>query len=134
MIGTRMATLRLRGSGEHLRLRVGKAPDQLANVRECCRASVAVEKALGEAIRDALAAGHNWAAVAQCESGGNWSINTGNGYYGGLQFSQSTWAAYGGTAYAPRADLATQGQQIAIAEKVLAGQGAGAWPVCGRLL
>ena len=56
MIGTRMATLRLRGSGEHLRLRVGKAPDPLANVLECCRASVAVEKALGEAIRDALAA------------------------------------------------------------------------------
>jgi hypothetical protein len=79
-------------------------------------------------------AGHDWTAVAQCESGGNWSINTGNGYYGGLQFSQSTWAAYGGTAYAPRADLATQGQQIAVAEKVLAGQGAGAWPVCGKLL
>ena len=62
MIGTRMATLRLRGSGEHLRLRVGKAPDPLANVLECCRASVA-EKALGEAIRDALAAGHHWAEV-----------------------------------------------------------------------
>jgi transglycosylase-like protein len=77
---------------------------------------------------------HDWAAVAQCESGGNWSINTGNGYYGGLQFGQSTWAAYGGTAYAPRADLATQGQQIAVAEKVLAGQGPGAWPVCGKLL
>jgi hypothetical protein len=65
MIGTSTATLRLRGSGEHLRLRVGKAPDPLANVRECCRASVAVEKALGEVIRDALAAGHNWAEVGQ---------------------------------------------------------------------
>ena len=63
MIGTRMATVRLRGSGEDLRLRVGKAADPLADVRECCRASVAVEKALGEAIRDALAAGHNWAEV-----------------------------------------------------------------------
>lgn len=63
MIGTSTATLRLRGSGEHLRLRVAKAPDPLANVRECCRASVAVEKALGEAIRDALAAGHGWAEV-----------------------------------------------------------------------
>ena len=63
MIGTRTATLRLTGSGEHLRLRVGKAPDPLANERECCRASVAVEKALGEAIRDALAAGHHWAEV-----------------------------------------------------------------------
>ena len=65
MIGTRTATLRLRGSGGHLRLRVAKAPDPLANVRECCRASVAVEKALGEAIRDALAAGHTWAEVGQ---------------------------------------------------------------------
>jgi hypothetical protein len=63
MIGIGTATLRLRGSGEHLRLRVAKAPDPLANVRECCRASVAVEKALGEAIRDVLAAGHNWAEV-----------------------------------------------------------------------
>jgi hypothetical protein len=82
----------------------------------------------------APAPSHDWDAVAQCESGGNWSINTGNGYYGGLQFSSSTWLAYGGGAYAPRADLATRGQQIAIAEKVLAVQGAGAWPVCGRSL
>ena len=63
MIGTRTATLRLRGFGEHLRLRVVKAPDPLATVGECCRASVAVEKATGEAVRDALAAGHNWAEV-----------------------------------------------------------------------
>ncbi|WP_432590085.1 transglycosylase family protein [Streptomyces sp. HD1123-B1] len=77
-----------------------------------------------------------WDRVAKCESGGNWRINTGNGYYGGLQFAQHTWAAYGGTAYAPRADLATKGQQITVAEKVLAAQGPGAWPVCsarGRL-
>ncbi|MFD7403177.1 transglycosylase family protein [Streptomyces sp. NPDC059866] len=72
-----------------------------------------------------------WDAVAQCESGGNWSINTGNGYYGGLQFSASTWAAYGGTQYAATADQATKAQQIQIAEKVLAGQGKGAWPHCG---
>ncbi|BBC33760.1 Transglycosylase [Streptomyces graminofaciens] len=72
-----------------------------------------------------------WDAVAQCESGGNWSINTGNGYYGGLQFSASTWAAYGGTQYASSADQASKAQQIEIAEKVLAGQGKGAWPVCG---
>ncbi|MFC9071205.1 transglycosylase family protein [Streptomyces griseoincarnatus] len=72
-----------------------------------------------------------WDAVAQCESGGNWSINTGNGYYGGLQFSASTWAGYGGTQYAATADQATKAQQIEIAEKVLAGQGKGAWPVCG---
>jgi hypothetical protein len=78
--------------------------------------------------------GHDWDAVARCESGGNWSINTGNGYYGGLQFSQSTWLAYGGGGYAGRADLATKSQQIAVAELVLAGQGAGAWPICGRNL
>lgn len=73
-----------------------------------------------------------WDAVAQCESTGNWSINTGNGYYGGLQFDQATWNAYGGTQYASRADLATKAEQIAIAEKVLQGpQGPGAWPVCG---
>ncbi|WP_326718964.1 MULTISPECIES: transglycosylase family protein [unclassified Streptomyces] len=71
-----------------------------------------------------------WNKVAACESSGNWSINTGNGYYGGLQFSQSTWEAYGGKAYAQRADQATRDQQIAIAEKVLKGQGPGAWPVC----
>ncbi|MFI9425525.1 transglycosylase family protein [Streptomyces achromogenes] len=72
-----------------------------------------------------------WDTVAQCESGGNWSINTGNGYYGGLQFSASTWAAYGGTQYAATADQASKSQQISVAEKVLASQGKGAWPVCG---
>ncbi|MFD8781189.1 transglycosylase family protein [Kitasatospora sp. NPDC059599] len=71
-----------------------------------------------------------WDAVAQCESGGNWAINTGNGFYGGLQFTSSTWAAYGGTAYASQANQATKAQQIAVAEKVLASQGPGAWPVC----
>ena len=81
-----------------------------------------------------VASGNDWDAVAQCESGGNWSINTGNGYYGGLQFNSSTWLAFGGGAYAPRADLATRSQQIAIAEKVLAAQGKGAWPTCGRNL
>ncbi len=76
------------------------------------------------------ASGATWDAVAQCESGGNWSINTGNGYYGGLQFAQSTWAGFGGTDYAPRADLASRAQQIDIAENVLAVQGPGAWPTC----
>ncbi|WP_329539465.1 transglycosylase family protein [Streptomyces sp. NBC_01358] len=76
------------------------------------------------------ASGDVWEKVAACESTSNWDINTGNGYFGGLQFTRSTWAAYGGTEYAPRADLATRDQQIAIAEKVLEGQGPGAWPVC----
>jgi LysM repeat protein len=77
---------------------------------------------------------HDWTGVAQCESGGDWDINTGNGYYGGLQFSQSTWAGYGGTGLAARADLATPAEQVQIAEKVLAGQGIGAWPTCGKRL
>ncbi|MEU8432750.1 transglycosylase family protein [Streptomyces sp. NPDC029216] len=72
-----------------------------------------------------------WNKVASCESTNNWQTNTGNGYYGGLQFSQSTWREFGGTAYAPRADLATKDQQIAVAEKVLKGQGPKAWPACG---
>ncbi len=70
--------------------------------------------------------------VAACESGGNWATNTGNGFYGGLQFAQSTWAAYGGTAYAARADLASKAAQITVAERVLAGQGWAAWPVCSQ--
>ena len=78
------------------------------------------------------AAPNDWDAVARCESSGNWAINTGNGYYGGLQFSQSTWAAFGGTEYAPRADLATKAQQIAVAERTLDVQGPGAWPTCGK--
>ena len=69
--------------------------------------------------------------VAACESGGDWSINTGNGYYGGLQFDEQTWAANGGTQYAPTADQASREQQIDVAENVLANQGAGAWPNCG---
>ncbi|WP_369257851.1 transglycosylase family protein [Geodermatophilus amargosae] len=77
---------------------------------------------------------HDWSGVAQCESSGNWAINTGNGYHGGLQFSPSTWAAFGGTDLAPRADLATPAEQVQIAEAVLAGQGIGAWPSCGQYL
>ncbi|MFF1448192.1 transglycosylase family protein [Streptomyces sp. NPDC058274] len=84
---------------------------------------------VGAGVADAADA-DTWNKVAACESTSNWSINTGNGYYGGLQFSQSTWEAYGGKLYARRADLATRDQQIAIAEKVLRGQGPGAWPVC----
>ncbi|SNX57378.1 LysM domain-containing protein [Streptomyces sp. TLI_55] len=71
-----------------------------------------------------------WDRIARCESGGNWHINTGNGYYGGLQFSAGTWRAYGGTAYAATADRATKTQQIAIATKVQRAQGWGAWPTC----
>jgi hypothetical protein len=80
----------------------------------------------------AQAAGSVWDAVAACESGGNWAINTGNGFYGGLQFSGSTWKASGGTRYAPRADLASRAGQIATAQRTLASQGPGAWPTCGQ--
>jgi hypothetical protein len=73
-----------------------------------------------------------WDAVAGCEAGGNWGINTGNGYHGGLQFSQGTWASHGGGEFAPSANQATREQQIAVGERVLATQGRGAWPVCGR--
>ena len=72
-----------------------------------------------------------WDRVAGCESGGNWAINTGNGYQGGLQFSPGTWSGHGGGEYAPAAHLATKDEQIAVAERVLATQGRGAWPVCG---
>jgi LysM repeat protein len=102
--------------------------------------AIAIAGVTGAAVAAPLMAAGNasaataaeWDAVAQCESGGNWSINTGNGYYGGLQFSASTWAAYGGTQYAPQANQASKAQQIAVAEKVLASQGKGAWPVCGK--
>ncbi|WP_197378614.1 transglycosylase family protein [Mycolicibacterium mengxianglii] len=73
-----------------------------------------------------------WDAVAGCESGGNWAINTGNGYQGGLQFAPSTWSGHGGSEFAPAAHLASKEEQIAVAERVLATQGKGAWPVCGR--
>ena len=79
----------------------------------------------------ASSGGANWSAIAACESGGNWSANTGNGFYGGLQFTQQTWLAYGGGQYAASANLASPAEQIAVAQRVLAAQGIGAWPVCG---
>lgn len=74
---------------------------------------------------------HNWDAVAECESTGDWHINTGNGYYGGVQMDMSFWMNYGGLRFAPRPDLATRRQQIVVAERGLAAQGIGAWPACG---
>lgn len=74
----------------------------------------------------------NWDRVAQCESGGNWAINTGNGYSGGLQFAPGTWTSHGGREFAPMAYQASREQQIIVAERVLATQGPGAWPVCSR--
>lgn len=96
-------------------------------------AAVAAAGMLTTAPADA-ASGSTWDRLAQCESSGNWATNTGNGYYGGIQFDQSTWDAYGGDNYASRADLASRSEQIAVAEKVLHAQGWGAWPSCSSQL
>lgn len=88
------------------------------------------KKPAAGAAAPAVADGSVWDSLAQCESTGNWAINTGNGFSGGLQFTPSTWAGFGGTAYAPEAWQATREQQIAVAEKVQAAQGWGAWPAC----
>lgn len=93
-------------------------------------ATTSARAATSTAAAPAVAGGSVWDSIAQCESGGNWAINTGNGYQGGLQFSPSTWAGYGGTEYAATADQATREQQIAVAERVQAAQGWGAWPAC----
>ena len=114
------------GKGKHRRPSKATRAAALAGVT-----GVAIAAPLMAAGNASAATASEWDKVAQCESGGNWSINTGNGYYGGLQFSASTWAAYGGTQYASQANQASKAQQIAVAEKVLAAQGKGAWPVCG---
>lgn len=99
-------------------------------VKRGTKAAPAPEAAASGTAAPAVSNGSTWDALAQCEAGGNWAINTGNGFSGGLQFTPSTWAAFGGTEYAPAAHLATREQQIAVAEKVRAGQGWGAWPAC----
>ncbi|MFD3590157.1 transglycosylase family protein [Streptomyces sp. NPDC058683] len=114
------------GKGKHRRPSKATRVAALAGVT-----GVAIAAPLMASGTASAATASEWDAVAQCESGGNWAINTGNGYYGGLQFSASTWAAYGGTQYAAQANQATKAQQIEIAEKVLGAQGKGAWPVCG---
>ncbi|MEV6319356.1 transglycosylase family protein [Streptomyces sp. NPDC051776] len=75
-----------------------------------------------------------WDRLAVCESGGNWRADTGNGYSGGLQFSDTTWRAYGGGAFASRASQASRAQQISVAQRTLASQGWGAWPACSASL
>ncbi|MFF3542787.1 transglycosylase family protein [Streptomyces platensis] len=76
--------------------------------------------------------GPDWERIAACESNGRWHINTGNGYHGGLQIDPATWRAYGGRRYAPRADLATRDEQIAIGERIVRDRGLSAWPNCAR--
>jgi hypothetical protein len=116
------------GTGRHRRVRVNKARVIVATTSV---AGAAVALPLIGASGASAATVSTWDKVAQCESGGDWSINTGNGYYGGLQFSASTWRAYGGGAYAGTANHASKGEQISVAERVLDSQGPGAWPVCG---
>ncbi|MET9618595.1 transglycosylase family protein [Kitasatospora indigofera] len=118
----------LSGTGRHRRVR--------SSFKRRLAAAIGVSGIFGATIPLAItgaasaASVTTWDKVAQCESSGDWSINTGNGFYGGLQFTQSTWTEFGGAQYATRADLATKAQQISVAEKVLASQGPGAWPVC----
>lgn len=92
------------------------------------------ESAPAPAETESTAGGSVWDRLAQCESNGDWTINTGNGYYGGLQFHPQTWAAHGGHEFAPNAHQATREQEIVIAERVLDSQGWGAWPACSSQL
>lgn len=121
------------GHAKHRRTtRHGRHRAPTHHLRDAATATASFGVAAGMVIASA-GAGHadssiNWDAMAQCESGGNWAINTGNGFYGGLQFTLSTWRANGGTGMPQNASRATQ---ISVAERVLATQGLGAWPVCG---
>nr|WP_237749657.1 transglycosylase family protein [Streptomyces sp. SS] len=126
---------------------VPDGPDALRDVPEAAREAAAAAREasdvlleVSDALRGAAAVPSYacakdqwpWGCVADCESGGRWHVNTGNGFYGGLQFWQPTWVEHGGLRYAGRADLATRPQQIAVAEEVLRTQGWGAWPVCSK--
>lgn len=94
-------------------------------------AGLALSATAANAATPTATSASTWDALAQCESGGNWATNTGNGFSGGLQFTPQTWAAYGGTG---SPESASRAQQIAVAEKVQAGQGWGAWPACAAKL
>ncbi|MFF0017181.1 transglycosylase family protein [Streptomyces sp. NPDC005374] len=118
----------LSGNGRHRRPRQAPALLVAAGVT-----GSAIAIPLLGATGASAATGTTWDHVAECESGGSWSANDGNGYYGGLQMSQQNWEKYGGLAYAETADQASRNQQIAVAEKLLDDQGIAAWPTCGLL-
>ncbi|MET9379996.1 transglycosylase family protein [Streptomyces sp. NPDC002928] len=118
----------LSGNGRHRRPRQAPALLVAAGVT-----GSAIAIPLLAATGASAAEGSTWDHVAECETGGSWSANTGNGYYGGLHLSQADWEEYGGLDYASRADLASRSQQIAVAEKILADQGVGVWSTCGLL-
>ena len=140
-----VANPNLIAAGQRLRLPAsGQVPEWMARAAQAAiptpppaPAAVSVTQASPSAAASvstaapASSGGANWSAIAACESGGNWSASTGNGFYGGLQFTEQTWLGYGGGQYASSANQATKAQQIAVAERVLAGQGIGAWPTCG---
>jgi resuscitation-promoting factor RpfA len=124
----------------HAAVVLNESNTQSEKSRGATRAATAVAATLGAAAvataatatpADAAGQFAVWDRVAHCESSGNWHISTGNGFYGGLQFTASTWGAYGGHRYAWEANGATRLEQIAVARRVLASQGPGAWPVCG---
>lgn len=109
-------------------------PRSRAVRRTLAGAVLAAAPTAGTALPAGAASDATWDRLALCEASGRWDINTGNGYYGGLQFYQPTWVGFGGLAYGPRADLATREQQVSVAERVLDRQGWGAWPACSRKL
>lgn len=119
----------LSGNGRHRRPRQAPALVVAAGVT-----GSAIAIPLLAATGASAASGTTWDRVAECETGGSWSADTGNGAYGGLQLSQRDWEKYGGLTYAASADQASRSQQIAVAEKVLADQGVGAWATCGPLV
>ena len=115
----------------------GKHRKMSAATRTVARVAIAgIAVGAPLAIAATPASATNWDAIAQCESGGNWSTSTGNGYYGGLQFDAGTWRAFGGGTYAALPSQASREEQIAVAEKVRdsRGGGYGAWPACSRKL
>ena len=118
----------LSGNGRHRRPRQAPALLVAAGVT----GSAIAIPLLGAGAASA-ADGETWDRVAECESGGSWSQNTGNGYYGGLQLTQDDWENYGGLEFAPSADAASRNQQITVAERILADQGVGKWRACGLL-
>lgn len=119
----------LSGNGRHRRPRQAPALVVAAGVT-----GSAIAIPLLGATGASAASGATWDKVAECESGGSWSADTGNGYYGGLNLSQEDWEAYGGLTYASRPDQASRSQQIAVAERLLADRGAEAWASCGILV
>ncbi|MFF8944203.1 transglycosylase family protein [Streptomyces sp. NPDC014864] len=118
----------LPGNGRHRRPRQAPAILVAAGVT-----GSAIALPLLAASGASAAEGTTWDKVAECESGGSWSADNGNGYYGGLQLTQDDWEKYGGVSFAPSADQASRSQQISVAEKILADRGPGAWPTCGLL-